>query len=81
MSHAELARALGISPSTEGMYEQGRRTPGLDTLVKTSRLFGVSLDYLVTGAEYPGPAPAEKENTLPKNCPCRTCFWRAYMGF
>ena len=49
LSQAELARRLHISPSTVGMYEQGRREPSVDTLVALSRIFGVSLDYLLSG--------------------------------
>ena len=32
----QLAHTLNISPSTVGMYEQGRREPDLDTLAKIS---------------------------------------------
>ena len=52
ISQAQLAMQLNISPSTVGMYEQGRRVPDLPTLISISRLFGVSLDYLVTGKEF-----------------------------
>lgn len=51
MSQSQLAERLNISPSTVGMYEQGRRVPDLPTIVSISRLFGVSLDYLVSGEE------------------------------
>ena len=49
MSQAELARALRVSPSTVGMYEQGRREPAAATLVELARIFRVSTDYLLTG--------------------------------
>ncbi len=49
LSQAELAKELHVSPSTVGMYEQGRREPGVATLVELSRLFEVTLDYLVAG--------------------------------
>ena len=52
LSQLQLARELKISPSTVGMYEQGRRTPDLHTLTTLSRLFRVSLDYLITGEEF-----------------------------
>ena len=52
MSQSQLAAALNVRPSTIGMYEQGRRVPDLPTLISISRLFGVSLDYLVTGREF-----------------------------
>lgn len=47
ISQAELARRLRISPSTVGMYEQGRREPSLDMLVQLARTFGVSTDFLL----------------------------------
>ena len=49
LSQAQLAEKLHISTSAEGMYEQGRREPSVDTLVALSREFGVSLDYLLSG--------------------------------
>jgi len=48
-SQEELARRLHTSPSTVGMYEQGRREPSIDVLVAMSEEFGVTIDYLVTG--------------------------------
>lgn len=48
-SQADLAQRLHVSPSTVGMYEQGCRSPSVDTLVAMSKEFGVTLDYLVAG--------------------------------
>ena len=48
-SQGELARLLKVSPSAVGMYEQGRREPSAQLLVDLSRLFGVTVDYLLTG--------------------------------
>lgn len=48
-SQADLAQRLHVSPSTVGMYEQGCRSPSVDTLVAMSKAFGVTLDYLVSG--------------------------------
>ena len=48
-NQGELAQRLGVSPSAVGMYEQGRREPGAALLVELSRLFGVTVDYLLTG--------------------------------
>ena len=53
MSQKQLARAIEISPSAVGMYEQGRREPAIHIMIRMSNLFGVSLDYLVTGQESP----------------------------
>ncbi len=51
-SQSQLAQALNLSPSTIGMYEQGRRVPDLDTLIALAKLYRISLDYLITGREY-----------------------------
>ena len=48
-SQAELADRLGISASAVGMYEQGRREPSADILVRLASLFGVTTDFLLTG--------------------------------
>ena len=47
MTQAELGKALDISPSAIGMYEQGRRIPDICTLKKISSFFSVSVDYLI----------------------------------
>ena len=49
LSQAQLGEALQVSPSTVGMYEQGRREPAAQTLVKLSEIFDVSTDFLLTG--------------------------------
>ena len=49
LSQAELGKRLGVSASTIGMYEQGRREPSLDVLLALCRQFQVSADYLLTG--------------------------------
>ena len=57
MSQAELARALGVSPSAVGMYEQGRREPSAAGFVALAQVFGVTTDYLLTGK----PREAERQ--------------------
>ena len=52
MTQKELADKLSISPSTIGMYEQGRREPDLDTITKLADVFDISIDYLL-GRENP----------------------------
>ena len=49
MRQAELAELLQISASAVGMYEQGRRSPSLSMVVQLSRVFDVTVDYLLTG--------------------------------
>lgn len=59
LSQAELAARLQVSPSALGMYEQGRREPSMETLVKLARELGVTTDYLLTGAQEVSPALSE----------------------
>ena len=49
LSQSQLAQLLQVSPSAVGMYEQGRREPSAETLVELSRIFRVSVDYILTG--------------------------------
>lgn len=51
LTQQELADRLGISASTIGMYEQGRREPDADTLKDISQFFNVSIDYLLGSAD------------------------------
>ncbi len=48
MTQGELAKRLEISQSAVGMYEQGRREPPYNLLIKISKLFNVKLDWLLS---------------------------------
>lgn len=78
MSQLQLAEALHVSASTIGMYEQGRRSPGLDVLIRMSCVFGVSLDYLITGTDFTSPTTNFDSSRSVENCPCNTCYWKEY---
>ena len=73
MSQSQLAEKLNIGPSAVGMYEQGRRTPAVDILVEMANLFGVSLDYLVTGRKTLNSITDEKTVVTQLACPCMAC--------
>ncbi len=47
MTQSELAEMLGISSSSVGMYEQGRRQPDSEMILKICSVFGTSADYLL----------------------------------
>lgn len=51
MTQTDLARKLGISRSTVGMYELGRREPDFEILDLCADVFNVSVGYLVGDAE------------------------------
>ena len=73
MSQLQLAKKLNIGPSAIGIYEQGRRTPSIDILIQMAKLFNVSLDYLITGKEFPDSLTDETDATAQLACPCMAC--------
>jgi transcriptional regulator with XRE-family HTH domain len=48
LTQAQMAEKLSIKRSLVGAYEEGRAEPKLTTLVNMARLFGITLDALVT---------------------------------
>lgn len=49
LSIEQIAKMLNISSSFVALIESGKRRMGLDTLIKFSKLFNISLDYLIFG--------------------------------
>jgi transcriptional regulator with XRE-family HTH domain len=47
LSQRELSKKLGLSQSTIGMYETGKREPNTEILTKIADFYGVSVDYLL----------------------------------
>lgn len=47
LNQSELSKILGVSSSTVGMYEQGRRFPDQIILTKIADYFDVTTDYLL----------------------------------
>lgn len=47
LTQLELAKILGVSTSTIGMYEQGRREPELNFVMKIASYFQVSSDFIL----------------------------------
>jgi transcriptional regulator with XRE-family HTH domain len=45
----KIALTLGVHNSTLAKYESGKREPDTETLIKLSELYGVELDWLLTG--------------------------------
>ncbi len=43
---------LSISREALSYYENGKRSPKIETLVILSNYFNVSIDYLITGKEF-----------------------------
>lgn len=47
MSQDQLSKAIGVSRSAIGMYEQGKREPDFETLEVIADFFNVNMDYLL----------------------------------
>ena len=47
LTQAQLARKLKVSPSSIGMYEQGRREPNSETLSKMCKELNATGDYIL----------------------------------
>lgn len=68
MSQGDLAEALDVSRQSISKWETGAAVPELEKLVKLSKLFGVTLDELVSG-ETQNPAEAPKAADSPAEQP------------
>lgn len=67
MSQGDLADALEVSRQSVSKWETDASVPDLDKLVRLSRLFDVTLDQLVCGAEAQPKAGGEtQESEIPK---------------
>ncbi len=53
-SQLKVAMDLNISREALSYYENGRRSPDIQMLLRLSEYFGASVDYLITGKEYEG---------------------------
>ena len=51
-SQVKVAMALNMSRETLSRYETGARNPDIETLVKFSDYYNVSIDYLIRGEEF-----------------------------
>lgn len=52
LNQQKVAIDLNISRECLSYYENGKRQPSLEMLVKMSEYFNVSIDFLITGEEF-----------------------------
>lgn len=52
LNQQKIALDLSISRESISYYENGKRSPSVETLVLLSNYFNVSIDYLITGKEF-----------------------------
>ena len=72
ISQFELSKALKISPSAVGMWEQGRREPDYEMLKRIADYFDVSADYLL-GREWHACPLSEVQRKLLGEFDCLSC--------
>lgn len=65
LSQRELAKKLNISQGTYNNWENGKTEPSIEDLIEISKLFKVSVDYLI-GNQVEEVLMKEDENTLRK---------------
>lgn len=58
LSQYSFADAFGVSQSTVGNWEAGKREPNFDTMQRLANFFGVSVDYLLGRESVPDGPPA-----------------------
>ena len=51
-SQLKVAMDLSISREALSFYENGKRSPDVDMLVRMSEYYNVSIDYLIRGREF-----------------------------
>ena len=47
LTQKELADKVGVTNSTISFYEQEERSPSVDMIIRLSKIFNVSVDYLL----------------------------------
>ena len=52
LNQQKVAMDLYISRESLSYYENGKREPSLELLLKMSNYFNVSINYLITGEEF-----------------------------
>ena len=52
LNQLKVAFDLNISREALSHYENGKRSPDIEMLVRLSKYFDVSIDYLITGHEF-----------------------------
>lgn len=47
LTQADIAKEIGISQGSYANWENGKREPSLENVVRLAKLFGVTTDYLL----------------------------------
>lgn len=60
LTQDELVKQLGMHKTTYTNYEQGKREPPFELIIRLAKLYGVSIDYIAGLAPRPMPLPPQK---------------------
>ena len=60
LTQAELVRIFKMHKTTYTNYEQGKREPPFELIIKLARLYDVSIDYIAGLTDTPIPLPKNK---------------------
>lgn len=66
LTQQAVADYIGVSAIVYSRYERGTREPPIDTLIKLSEFFDVSVDHMIGNAERTGMILTEYEVNLVK---------------
>jgi len=61
LSQEELAAKLGISRQAVSKWERAEASPDTDNLIMLAKLYGISLDEMLSSEDPPEPAPQEEQ--------------------
>lgn len=65
LTQKQLADRLNTANNTISQYENGDRTPSIETQMNIARLFGVSIDFLVGRTDDRSPRPERPSGSPP----------------
>jgi len=73
MTRTEAAKLLGVSASLVSLWEDGKRTIGVNHVMKIASAFGVSLDWMLNATILPNIRwPEVKPKRTKKGSQCHT---------
>ena len=67
LNQVGLALKLNVSQKMISAYENGSHQPSIDTLINLSKLFGVSVDYIIGNSNIRTPAEKFSKDGLSQN--------------
>ena len=60
LTQEQLVHRLGMHKTTYTNYEQGKREPPFELIIRLAKLYGVSIDYIAGLTPHPVPLPPQK---------------------